>query len=285
MLQNPFGDAKPREQVIAQRVGRTEEDVLKEEVKKEKLQLRLNAAQLEEKKSFEAAVKEIEDQIEAEEDESKKDVLRVEAAARQAKLDALMERFAKVTLETALSGEAPRVSQIRRAHGEVPQVPAMPPVAAPHQYNSRYNPTRDQYTNPHRGGQSRGGNSYQSGGRGYTSSRGGRGYYAPEWARDDPSAMYSRPSHQQYMGDPPLPPPSVSSDLDFYDNHHHYNHQGSGHRQRGRGGARGARGNGGYYEPFPPAAGYSQRGYGGPGRGVGGEIEFDDGFSVSQDRY
>lgn len=280
MVQNPFGDAKPREQVIAQRVGTTEEDVLKEEVKKEKLHLRLNATQLEEKKSYEAAVKEIEDQIEAEEDESKKDVLRVEAAARQAKLDALMERFAKVTLETALSGEAPRVSQIRRAHGDAPPLPP----AAPHQYNSRYNPTRDQYSTPGRGAHGRGGNSYHSGGRGY-SSRGGRGYYTPEWARDDPALVYGRPTHQPYMNDPSLPSPAVSSDSDFYDNHHHYNHQGSGHRPRGRGGARGGRGNGGYYDPFPPAPGYSQRPYGGPGRGVGGEIEFEDGFSVSQDRY
>lgn len=36
-LQSPFGDAKPREVVIAQKVGKTEEEVLKEEVSKEKL--------------------------------------------------------------------------------------------------------------------------------------------------------------------------------------------------------------------------------------------------------
>lgn len=36
-LQNPFGEAKPREAVIASRVGKTEEEILKEEVKKEKL--------------------------------------------------------------------------------------------------------------------------------------------------------------------------------------------------------------------------------------------------------
>jgi hypothetical protein len=37
LLQNPFGDAKPREAIIASRVGKTEEEILKEEVKKEKL--------------------------------------------------------------------------------------------------------------------------------------------------------------------------------------------------------------------------------------------------------
>jgi hypothetical protein len=39
-VQSPFGAAKPREVVIATRVGKTEEDVLKEEVKKEKLHVR-----------------------------------------------------------------------------------------------------------------------------------------------------------------------------------------------------------------------------------------------------
>ncbi len=37
---NVFGDAKPREVVIADRVGKSEEDILKEEVKKEKLHVR-----------------------------------------------------------------------------------------------------------------------------------------------------------------------------------------------------------------------------------------------------
>ena len=36
-LQNPFGAAKPREAVIAAKLGKTEEEVLKEEVSKEKL--------------------------------------------------------------------------------------------------------------------------------------------------------------------------------------------------------------------------------------------------------
>lgn len=38
-LQSPFGAAKPRERVIAERAGKSEEDVLKEEVKKEKIQV------------------------------------------------------------------------------------------------------------------------------------------------------------------------------------------------------------------------------------------------------
>jgi hypothetical protein len=38
--QNPFGAAKPREAIIAEKLGKTEEEVLKEEVKKEKLHVR-----------------------------------------------------------------------------------------------------------------------------------------------------------------------------------------------------------------------------------------------------
>ena len=38
-LQNPFGAAKPRESVLANRAGKKEEDILKEEVLKEKLQV------------------------------------------------------------------------------------------------------------------------------------------------------------------------------------------------------------------------------------------------------
>lgn len=39
-MQNPFGAAKPREAIIAEKLGKTEEEVLKEEVSKEKLHVR-----------------------------------------------------------------------------------------------------------------------------------------------------------------------------------------------------------------------------------------------------
>ena len=39
-MQSPFGEAKPREVVIAQREGKAEDEVLKEEVKREKLRVR-----------------------------------------------------------------------------------------------------------------------------------------------------------------------------------------------------------------------------------------------------
>ena len=213
-IQSPFGAAKPREVIIATREGKSEEDILKEEVKKEKLHLRLNAQQLEEKREQEAAVKEIEDQIAAEEDAAKKEVLLVELSARETKLNSLMERFAKITLEAAMSGEAPRVSQLRRqqmegavavgvgvggALGTMPHPPL--PTQQPQQqgfpgyypaggqqqqqsqqYNPRYNPTQ-QYAGPNqpRGGgasgyQQRGGfDHYNAGGRSYVPRGGGSG--------------------------------------------------------------------------------------------------------------
>ncbi len=39
-MQNVFGEAKPREAVIAERTGKSEEEILKESVKAEKLRVR-----------------------------------------------------------------------------------------------------------------------------------------------------------------------------------------------------------------------------------------------------
>lgn len=301
-----FGDAKPREIIIADRVGKTEEDILKEEVKKEKLHLRLTPEQNQERLSHEAAVKEIEQQIESEADDKKKELLQIELDARQNKLDELMERFVNVTLEHAKSGEAPRMSQVRRLQQqqmqqEQIQVPSAPAYVAgtnvpqPH-YNSRYNPTQ-QY---HQNNQARGG--YQAVGRNgqYTQGRGagphyynnsnnsntsaaintrggrggmhqqrGRGYHGgsqnvPDWAREDPS-----------------PEMGSSGDINggFYDGQQ---------RQYGSRGERNSRQNfsGGPRRPQRetiPMAGdiYYQGPF--PGRGVGGEIEFDS--FTGQDRY
>jgi hypothetical protein len=78
-------------------------------------QLRLSGAQLEEKRQAESDIKEIEEVLALEAEGSAKHAeLTSELKDRQKKLDELMETFAKVTLETALSGGAPRVSQIRQ---------------------------------------------------------------------------------------------------------------------------------------------------------------------------
>lgn len=111
---NPFGDAKPREAVLASRTGKSENEILAEEVKSEKPKLRLNAQQLDEKRAAEAAVEEINELIDAATSESSKEQLQEELTARQAKLDELMAGFEKLALEAAKSGEFVRPSERRR---------------------------------------------------------------------------------------------------------------------------------------------------------------------------
>ncbi len=93
-----FGDSKPREAIIADRDGKTEEEVVREEVRKERLQLRLPPEQNQERLSSQAAVAEIEEQMNQEADERKRAILKAELVARQQKLDRLLERFAKEAL-------------------------------------------------------------------------------------------------------------------------------------------------------------------------------------------
>jgi len=369
-VQSPFGAAKPRELVIATREGKSEEDILRDEVKKERLhvsswlcimlkesiirpcyfytvyetkivsfrdhfksmpfapscrfplthyliyyvyilQLRLNASQLEEKRAHEAAVKEIQEQVEAEEDVTKKEVLRVELATREAKLTSLTERFAKTTLEAAMSGEAPRVSQMRKQQLEAaaaaapPQITGQYPggagggVAQGSNYNPRYNPTQ-QYAGPNqRGGyqqqqQQHGGfEHYNAGGRNYVprGGRGGRGAgrgggATPEWAQEDYPAGRGGGAHRGGFdssgGYRPAPGGGYgdTSDAGFFDQPSGGGGGGSRGSRGGGGGNRGGRGGrgGNYYDVFNPT-GYG----GGGGRGVGGEINFD--MFAGQDRY
>lgn len=58
------------------------------------MQLRLSGTQLDEKREAEGAVKDIEEQLELEADEGKRAELAAELAARQGKLDELMDKFA-----------------------------------------------------------------------------------------------------------------------------------------------------------------------------------------------
>jgi len=271
----------------------------------------LNASQLEEKRAHEAAVKEIEEQVEAEEDVTKKEVLRVELAAREAKLTSLTERFAKTTLEAAMSGEAPRVSQMRKQQLEAAAAAAPPQTMGQYpggaggggipqgsNYNPRYNPTQ-QYAGPNqRGGyqqqQYAGFEHYNAGGRNYVPRGGrggrgaGRGGATPEWAQEDypagrgggghrggfDSSGEYRPASGGGYGD--------TSDAGFFDQPSGGGGGGSrgggnrGGGGRGGGGHRGGRA-GNYYDVFNPT------GYGGGGRGVGGEINFD--AFAGQDRY
>lgn len=279
-----FGDAKPREVVIADRVGKTEEDVLKEEVKKEKLHLRLTPEQNQERLSHEAAVQEVQRQIDGESNEKKKDLLQIELDARQKKLDELMEEFVNMTLEHAKSGEAPRMSQLRKLQQD--QVPpgyvSGPPVPQQQFYSSRYNPTQQYHQNNQgRGGYHGGRGGQNAHGRGYYTStnntsnntssgvntgRGGRG------GGTQRGRGYHGYPHQQDLEE--FPPEGGDMDGTFYDRQ--FSTRGARHgRQQHPGGMQRQTpatitGDAFYQGPFP-------------GRGVGGEIEFDS--FVGQDRY
>lgn len=286
-----FGDAKPREMVIADRVGKSEEDVLKEEVKKEKLHLRLTPEQNLERVSHEAAVKEVQQQIDGEPDEKKRDLLQVERDARQKKLDELMEQFVHVTLEHAKSGEAPRMSQLRKMQQEQVPVPpgytTGPPVVQQPVYSNRYNPTQ-QY---HQNNQGRGG--YAHGGRGGHTAH-GRGYYNNNNTNiNTSSGMTTRGGRggggmqrgRGYHGNPAqqgqdweeFSPEMGDIDGTLYET--------PNRQYAGRGGRQGRQQHPGGMQRQMPTSLTSDAFYQGPypGRGVGGEIEFDS--FTGQDRY
>lgn len=112
---NPFGAAKPREAVLATRSGKTEDEILKEELSKDKLKLRLTSQQAEEKEGIEASIEELKEGLKLEEDEEKKVGIQQQLDAGQQKLDALMEDIKKLTLDAAARGEIQRPSERRAA--------------------------------------------------------------------------------------------------------------------------------------------------------------------------
>lgn len=325
-VQNPFGAAKSREEVIAQRLGTSVDDVLRaeqEKIKQDKLHLRLNSTQVEEKRSHEAAVKEIQDQIISEEDQAKKDLLQAELAARQQSLDDVMAKFEKVTLETALSGEAPRMSEMRRK--QLLQQQAMDPEQLQQyqqQYNyqhrggagggppggggaARYNPTQ-QYRGGARGGG--GGRHYNNNtnSQQYRGGRGGRGRgsgsgsgHLPEWAVDDPSSsIASSASHGggsfdaqgSFKGGGYRTGAYDDSDAGFFDGISGSNggggrggYRGGGGHSGGRGGGRGGGMHHHHHHNHQGDIPLPPLGGGGSAGGIGGEINIDTSFG--QDRY
>ncbi|GLI62891.1 hypothetical protein VaNZ11_005684 [Volvox africanus] len=121
---NPFGAAKPREQVIAERLGKTEEEVLKETVKKERPKLRLNSEQLEQRKQAEARIEEVKIQLQLETaNGGDQSALEAELASREADLEVLLDTFEALALEAAQRGEIQRPSERRQqqqqGHGDI----------------------------------------------------------------------------------------------------------------------------------------------------------------------
>lgn len=122
---NPFGAARPREQVIAEREGKKETEVLKEQAVKEwKPNLVLTEQQREEKKAAEAELSFAKSELEKEVDPVKSKFLREEVISMEKKLDELLLSFEKMAVQTAQSGGARRP---RRDEERAP-VPAAAPA-------------------------------------------------------------------------------------------------------------------------------------------------------------
>jgi len=168
----------------------------------------------------------------------------------------------KMTIENAKSGDA-RMSHIRKSHAHQDHHGPMPPPG----YSQRYNPTQ-QYAGGHRGGGAHRGGSYggrsgyvpvhgqQQAHRGGASGRGGRYNEIPEWAKEEYVSM----GNQMQVS-------VIEAEATFYD----YGSAPGSHAGRGRGRRGRGREHSAFYKgPFP-------------GRGVGGEIEFDS--YTTQDRY
>lgn len=111
---NPFGNARPREQVIAEREGKPETEVLREQAKKDwKSSITLTEAQREEKKAAEAELAFAKKEHEEERDPAKEKVLQQEVELRERKLDELLESFEKMVVQLPQSGVARRSSEKR----------------------------------------------------------------------------------------------------------------------------------------------------------------------------
>lgn len=120
--QNPFGAARPRESVLAQRTGVSESDVLATEAKASRLHLRLDREQRMAKEEAEAALETAKATAaaarggtDADTDADAADVALAEATA---KLATLMDSFETAAVERALAGDGMRPSERRRAAGE-----------------------------------------------------------------------------------------------------------------------------------------------------------------------
>mmetsp|Transcript_5251 Transcript_5251/g.9093 ORF Transcript_5251/g.9093 Transcript_5251/m.9093 type:complete len:225 (+) Transcript_5251:83-757(+) len=109
---NPFGDAKPRESVLAVRTGKTEAEIAREEVGNEALmRLRLSAAQQEEKGQLDALVDEIKRKLAEEEDPATKQGLELILKEREAAVIKMMEAVAAEAMRAAIAGEVQRPSE------------------------------------------------------------------------------------------------------------------------------------------------------------------------------
>eukprot|EP00897_Mesotaenium_endlicherianum_P000420 jgi/Mesen1/10379/ME000081S09772 len=112
---SPFGAARPREQVMAEREGKKEDEVLKELASKEwKTKLMLSEAQREEQKAAEAELAFAQSELEKATDPLQSKELKEEVSQKEKKLDDLLQSFEKMALEKSQAGGGKRPSERRR---------------------------------------------------------------------------------------------------------------------------------------------------------------------------
>ncbi|CAL5225429.1 g8245 [Coccomyxa viridis] len=259
---NPFGAAKPRESVLANRAGKKEEDILKEEVLKEKLQLRLTPEQLDAKTALESAVEDVKQELAAENDDSKKDALTTELKEKETKLDTLMAEFEKMAVDRARSGEIGIRPSERRRQVEEAQLAA----GGGGGYGA---PKADGYGAPARGGFGGGGRGF-AGRTGYDYGNGGargggRGGGGSFGAGYQPTGNYS--GGGGFSG-------GSGQGGGYRDS---YKDAGGGYEAAGQGGFSGSP-SGGFEGSYGGRGGGSSRGGRGGGAGAGGLYDrFDAG--------
>ncbi|OAE33028.1 hypothetical protein AXG93_1913s1300 [Marchantia polymorpha subsp. ruderalis] len=118
---NPFGAARPREQVIAEREGKKETEVLREQAQKEwKPSIVLSESQREEKKAVEAELAFAKSELKKEVDPVKSKLMKEEVANMEKKLEELLASFEKMAVQTAQTGGLRRPYEKRRDDERLP---------------------------------------------------------------------------------------------------------------------------------------------------------------------
>ncbi|GMH38275.1 hypothetical protein BSKO_06159 [Bryopsis sp. KO-2023] len=105
---NPFGDARPREEVLASRTGQSEMEILRHEAEQEHLRLRLTPQQENEKRQLEVEILEAEKMLAAARDEHTRLRLAKELHQRRQELEKLVEEFEKLAVEHVAAINATR---------------------------------------------------------------------------------------------------------------------------------------------------------------------------------
>eukprot|EP00892_Ulva_mutabilis_P003996 jgi/Ulvmu1/1969/UM012_0131.1 len=114
---NPFGDAKPRESVLAKRTGKDEAKVLEEEALTYDVHFKLTPEQFSEKKARQQEIDQLKDSLQ-DADLSDADAVKAEIAEKESALADLVKGFEALLIEKAKAGDLPRVERKPFMRGE-----------------------------------------------------------------------------------------------------------------------------------------------------------------------